>query len=153
MHPRRKDYFTKPLSKAEDFGLRFNDQEVMQRVAASVLAELKLTPSSVDSIQSVPFPQLAAAGKNAIAKVQQQLVAEGKPVTPLVGLTWGPTLDHAFLFHNPTDSGATAAQPTCLADRKHQELSLCLRVDAAPARCRRRRREATAQAAVRRQDG
>jgi len=46
----------------------------------------------VDSLQSIPFEKLAAAGTSALQKVEEKMKAEGKPVMGF-GLGWGPSVD------------------------------------------------------------
>lgn len=85
----------------------FQDQLVSKRIGGAVLNELGLIPSQVDSIQKVPYEKLVAAGNKAIAKVREQLVAEGKisgsGLSAMLRLGWTPTIDGKFLTHQPSD--------------------------------------------------
>jgi para-nitrobenzyl esterase len=105
--PSAKGLFHKAVIQSGGLGLSFHDKTIMAKVASYVLMELKLQPSQIDSIQKVPFPVLAAAGKKALAKVNEELKAEGK-ATGMFGLSWGPTQDGAFLPYQPTDEQAKA---------------------------------------------
>jgi para-nitrobenzyl esterase len=90
----------------------YQDQAISKRIGSAVLNELGLIPSQVDSIQKVPYEKLVAAGNKAIAKVREQLVAEGKiSGTGLMAglrLGWSPTIDGKFLTHNPGDAESLA---------------------------------------------
>jgi para-nitrobenzyl esterase len=105
--PTAKGLFHKAIIQSGGLGLRFHDKEVTQKVASLVLAELKLGPSEVDSLQRIPFAVLAAAGKKAMAKVNEDLKAQGKVTSPF-GVSWGPTHDGSFLPYQPTDAEAKA---------------------------------------------
>lgn len=105
--PSAKGLFQKAIIQSGGLGLNFQDKAITARVAAAVMAELKLQPSQVDSLQRVPFPTLAAAAKKALAKVNDELKAEGKS-GGVFGLTWGPCLDGTFLPYQPSDARAKA---------------------------------------------
>ncbi|HEX6226653.1 MAG TPA: carboxylesterase family protein [Chryseolinea sp.] len=106
--PSAKGLFHKAIIQSGGLGLKFNDVASTQRVAKAVLAELKLQPEQIDSLQKVPFPVLALAAKKSLQKVNEELKAEGKEVLPLVGLSWGPCLDGKFLPNQPTEPAAQA---------------------------------------------
>jgi para-nitrobenzyl esterase len=105
--PSAKGLFHKAVIQSGGLGLRFNDSEATKRVAAAVLAELKLQPSQIDSIQKIPYATLVAAGKKAIQKVSGELKAEGKTL-PVFGLGWGPCHDGSFLPYQPHEAAAQA---------------------------------------------
>ena len=90
----------------------YQDQLVSKRIGAAVLNELGFIPSQVDSIQRVPYDKLVAAGNKAIAKVREQLKAEGKlqgsGLGAMIRLGWSPTIDGKFLTHNPGDAQSLA---------------------------------------------
>ena len=90
----------------------YQEQAVSKRIGSAVLNELGLIPSQVDSIQRVPYEKLVAAGNKAIAKVREQLTAEGKitgsGITAGLRMGWTPTIDGKFLTHHPTDAEALA---------------------------------------------
>lgn len=87
----------------------FQDQQISKRIGSAVLNELGLIPSKVDSIQKVPYDKLVVAGNKALAKVREQLKAEGMNFDGF-GLRygWTPTLDGSFLTHNMKDPEALA---------------------------------------------
>lgn len=85
----------------------FQEKEVTTRVGAAVLEELGLQTAQIDSIQKVPYEKLAAAGKRALQKVQNQLTAEGKEITGF-GFNWSPTRDGDFLPYQPSQPEALA---------------------------------------------
>jgi para-nitrobenzyl esterase len=105
--PSAKGLFHKAVIQSGGLGLKFQEKELSARVAAAVLAELKLQPAQIDSIQKIPFNVLAAAGKRGMAKINEELKAEGKVVGPF-GVSWGPINDGVFLPYQPTDSQAKA---------------------------------------------
>lgn len=87
----------------------FQDQQISKRIGSAVLNELGLIPSRVDSIQKVPYEKLVAASNKALAKVREQLKAEGKSVDGLgLRFGWTPTLDGSFLTHHMKDPQALA---------------------------------------------
>lgn len=85
----------------------FQDPAITKRIGSAVLTELGLIPSTVDSIQKVPYEKLAAAGARALQKVRDQLAAEGKPVTGF-RFGWSPVRDGLFLPYNASDPNALA---------------------------------------------
>jgi para-nitrobenzyl esterase len=106
MHaPSAKGLFHKAIIQSGGLGLKFHEKEITQKIASLVLAELKLQPSQVDSMQKIQYSVLAAAGKKALAKVNEELRAAGK-VTGLFGMSWGPGHDGDFLPYQPTDPRA-----------------------------------------------
>lgn len=105
--PSAKGLFHKAVIQSGGLGLKFHEKEVTARVAAGVLAELRLQPSQIDSLQKIPFATLADAGKKAIAKVNEELKAEGK-TAGIFGLSWGPCHDGYFLPYQPTETEAKA---------------------------------------------
>lgn len=86
---------------------KFQKQEITRRIGKTIVAELGLEPSQVDSIQKVPYDDLAAAAQRAMKKVREQLIAEGKPPKGY-GYGLSPTLDGEFLPYEPTDPRALA---------------------------------------------
>ncbi|OIN55530.1 carboxylesterase/lipase family protein [Arsenicibacter rosenii] len=105
--PSAKGLFSKAIIQSGGLGLQFNDQTITRRISALVLEEFNLNPGQVDSLQSVPFEKLAAAGKKAIQKVQAQLTKEGKPLGPF-GWSWAPVLDGNLLPYQPVSAEAKA---------------------------------------------
>ncbi len=105
--PSAKGLFHKAVIQSGGLGLKFHDKELTAKVAALVLEELNLKPAQIDLLQIIPFDQIAAAGKKAMAKVNEELRAQGK-ITGLFGVNWGPCLDGNFLPYQPTDPQAKA---------------------------------------------
>ncbi|WP_162052921.1 carboxylesterase/lipase family protein [Pontibacter pamirensis] len=103
--PPAKGLFHKAIVQSGSYITKFTDAALAKRVSAALLEELKLQPSQVDSLQHLPYDQLSAASKKAIAKVQSDLKAEGKPA---VNIGWGPVLDGEFLPYQPTEPAAIA---------------------------------------------
>ncbi|MDJ1467917.1 carboxylesterase/lipase family protein [Cytophagaceae bacterium DM2B3-1] len=105
--PSAKGLFHKAIIQSGGGGLNFKEKSISGRISAAVLEELGLKSTQIDSIQKVPYDKLAAAGKKALRKVQEQLKAEGKEI-PGFGLGWGPTQDGTFLPYQPTAPEAIA---------------------------------------------
>jgi len=90
--PSAKGLFHKAINESGAFRSEMLDKATTQVIAAEVLKNLGLQPDQVDSVQTVSFTQLSAAGKKAMATVAAQLKAAGKTV-PGFGLSWGPSMD------------------------------------------------------------
>jgi para-nitrobenzyl esterase len=123
--PSAKGLFHKAIIQSGGLGLQFHDNALTQRIAAMVLQELKLQPSQVDSLLKIPFPILADAGKKALAKLNEELRAQGK-VTGMFGLMWGPIKDGTFLPYQPTEPAAQALAkdiPLMIGSTKNEFMS------------------------------
>lgn len=94
--PSAKGLFQKAIVESGSYAGKFMDADVSKRIGAAVLDQLHFQPSQVDSLQSISYERLNAAGKKALAKVQAELKAEGKPVA-MFGLGWEPSIDANFL--------------------------------------------------------
>jgi para-nitrobenzyl esterase len=104
--PSAKGLFHKAVAQSGT-NIKFQKQQVTQRLGKTVVEELKLEPSQIDAIQKVPYAELAAATQRAMRKVMEQLVAENDPdIGSRVGLS--PTLDGNFLPYEATDPRALA---------------------------------------------
>jgi para-nitrobenzyl esterase len=103
--PSAKGLFHKAIVESGSYLSGFTEQSISKRVAAALLEELQLQPSQVDSLQTISYERLNAAGKKALSKVAAAMKAEGKTV-PMFGLSWGPNLDGSFLPYQPTDAAA-----------------------------------------------
>jgi para-nitrobenzyl esterase len=100
--PSAKGLFQKAIVQS-GAGSTFLEPEISTRIAAAVLDELGLKPSQVDSLQTVPYAKLAAAGNKAVQMVRTKLAAEGKPFS---GFGWSPVHDGTFLPYQPLDKQA-----------------------------------------------
>ena len=103
--PSAKGLFHKAIVESGSYLSGFTEQSISKRVAAALLEELQLQPSQVDSLQTISYERLNAAGKKALSKVAAAMKAEGKTI-PTFGLGWGPILDGSFLPYQPTDPSA-----------------------------------------------
>lgn len=64
-----------------------------------MLNQLSLSEDQVDSLQTIPFDKLSAAGTAALQKVAEQMNAKG--VVPVgLSLNWGPSMDGNVLPHD-----------------------------------------------------
>lgn len=101
--PSAKGLFHKAIVESGSYLHRFLTPEVSRKVAAKLLAELELQPDQVDSLQTIPYERLEAAGQKALEAVAQTL----KPgELSDFGLEWGPVQDGHFLPYQPDDSSA-----------------------------------------------
>lgn len=103
--PAAKGLFHKAINQSGAFRSNMLDKTTTQAISAEVLKELNLTAAQADSIQKIPFAQIAAAGKKALRSVADKLKAAGKPVAGF-GLGWGPSLDGADLPYQPNSKEA-----------------------------------------------
>lgn len=101
--PAAKGLFHKAIVQSGSYITSFMEKDVAQKVSAALLADLKLQPNQVDSLQKMPYEKLYAAGKRAMSQVGQSLKAENRPA---FGLSWGPILDGTFLPYQPTEPQA-----------------------------------------------
>ena len=101
--PSAKGLFHKAIVQSGSYLTGFTEKDISKKVAAALLEELKLQPDQVDSLQTISYERLNAAGKKALMKVQQTLKPEERPA---FGLGWGPTHDDNFLPYQPTENAA-----------------------------------------------
>lgn len=102
--PSAKGLFHKAIVQSGSYLMNgFAKKELAQQVSAALLEELGLQPAQVDSLKTLPYDKLLAAGKKALQKVNQSMKAEGRPA---FGLSWGPVLDGDFLPYQPAEASA-----------------------------------------------
>ena len=94
--PSAKGLFHKAINQSGAFKSTMLEKSETQAITKEVLKALNLNESQIDSLQKVPFPLLAAAGKKALKAISDRMKAEGKPVGGF-GLSWGPSHDPALL--------------------------------------------------------
>lgn len=94
--PAAKGLFHKAVNQSGSFRTAMLEKSETQRIAAEVLNQLGLKPEQVDSLQKMPYAQLAGAGKKALKIIAEKMKAEGKPVVGF-GLSWGPSRDGEVL--------------------------------------------------------
>ncbi|RMG25784.1 MAG: carboxylesterase/lipase family protein [Bacteroidetes bacterium] len=94
--PKAKGLFHKAINQSGAFRSSLLGQEITRQIAAETLAQLGLKPEEADSLQSMPFDRLSAAGQAALRKVEADMRAAGKPITGF-GLGWGPSIDGSDL--------------------------------------------------------
>jgi para-nitrobenzyl esterase len=90
--PKAKGLFHKAVNQSGSFRTGILEKEETQAIGAEVLAELGLSAGQVDSLQTVPFEKLSAAGTKALRKVEEKMKAKGKSISGF-GLNWGPSVD------------------------------------------------------------
>ncbi|WP_437395881.1 carboxylesterase/lipase family protein [Flagellimonas lutimaris] len=97
--PRAKGLFHKAINQSGSFRGRLTKKEVSQEITAEVLNQLSLSPNQVDSLQTIPFDKLSAAGTAALGIVEKKMREEGNAPVGF-GLNWGPSLDGIVLPHD-----------------------------------------------------
>jgi para-nitrobenzyl esterase len=103
--PSAKGLFHKAIVQSGSYVTHFIDPDISKRVAAELLNELGLKPDQVDSLQTMPYERLGAAGQQAIEKIKQSLKPEE---TFNFGLEWEPVHDGNFLPWQPEEAAAIA---------------------------------------------
>ncbi|GAB3508108.1 carboxylesterase/lipase family protein [Spirosoma knui] len=103
--PSAKGLFHKAIIQSGSYVTNFTEKELSQKIGTALLDELKLQPNQVDSLQSISYERLNAAGKKALRKVGESLKAENRPA---FGLGWGPVHDGSFLPYQPSEAAAMA---------------------------------------------
>jgi len=103
--PSAKGLFHKAIIES-GWNPKYQKQEITRRIGKTVVDELGLESSQIDSIQKVPYSELAAATLRALKKVREQLYSEGNAPKGYFGL--GPTLDGNFLPYEQSDPRALA---------------------------------------------
>jgi para-nitrobenzyl esterase len=103
--PSAKGLFHKAIVQSGSYLTSFTEKELTRKVSAALLEELKFQPNQVDSLQTISYERLNAAGKKALRKVSESLKGEGRPA---FGLGWGPVHDDNFLPFQPTEPAAIA---------------------------------------------
>src|SRR5680860_186091 len=90
--PKAKGLFHKAVNQSGSFRTAMLEKSETQAISVEVMAQLGLTPNQVDSLQTIPFEILSAAGTKALNKIEEKMKAEGKPIMGF-GLNWGPSRD------------------------------------------------------------
>ena len=94
--PKAKGLFSKAINESCAIRANMLEKPETQAIGAAVIAALGIQPNDIGKIQEIPFEQLAAAGKIALKKVEDQMRAEGKQLSAF-GLNWGPSVDGELL--------------------------------------------------------
>ncbi|MCX2681125.1 carboxylesterase family protein [Galbibacter sp. EGI 63066] len=103
--PRAKGLFHKAINQSGSFRGNLSKKETTQAIAAEVLNQLSLSKNQVDSLQSIPFDKLSAAGSAALNVVAEKMKEEG--IVPVgFGLNWGPSMDGSVLPYDLMSSEA-----------------------------------------------
>ncbi|THH41754.1 carboxylesterase/lipase family protein [Neolewinella litorea] len=90
--PSARGLFHRAVNQSGAFRSGILEQSTTRAIAEAVVEDLGLTPATIDEIQQVPFDTLAAAGRRALALVEERMRAQGAP-THAFGLSWGPSVD------------------------------------------------------------
>lgn len=90
--PKAKGLFHKAVNQSGSFRMSMLQKEDTQAISAEVMTQLGLSADQVDSLQTIPFEKLSAAGTKALKIVEDKMKAEGKPIMGF-GLGWGPSVD------------------------------------------------------------
>jgi para-nitrobenzyl esterase len=86
---------------------RFQNKEITGRVGKAIVAELGLDASSIDDIQEVPYDELAAATRRAVAKVEEEITG-GSQESKAFNFGLSPSQDGDFLPYASDDPRALA---------------------------------------------
>jgi para-nitrobenzyl esterase len=100
--PSAKGLFHKAIVQSGSYLTAFAQPAVSRQVAAELLRSLGLQPDQVDSLQTMPYDRLDAAGEKALQLVRQSLPAS----TTGFGLEWEPVHDGDFLPYQPDEPQA-----------------------------------------------
>jgi para-nitrobenzyl esterase len=100
--PLAKGLFQKAIIQSGSYLTHFIEPAISRRVASELLKTLGLQPDQVDSLQTMPYDRLGAAGEKALQLIKQSL-PESKSG---FGLEWEPVHDGDFL---PTQPGEPSA--------------------------------------------
>ena len=110
--PSAKGLFQKGIVESgatETMGVHFNRPEFSKRVAELTLANLNISPSEIEKLQTVPYSELSAASTKAL---EQAGVEQGhkRPLDGKPGGSWQPVVDGIFLPTDPVlENGFAAA--------------------------------------------
>ncbi|HEY4323849.1 MAG TPA: carboxylesterase family protein [Mucilaginibacter sp.] len=91
--PSVKGLFQKAINESGAFKSQMKDKAVTQEVAAEVLKALNLTPGQVDSLQTIPYPRLIAAGTKALKIINDRNKAQNGSLAAALNAGWSPSLD------------------------------------------------------------
>jgi len=86
--------------------LRGGSPENSSKLAASVLAELGVTPTDLDRLQTMPAKQLIDAGISVTSKIRRVGPPDVRRTAEQLG--WAPVVDGKVLPQHPFDPGAPA---------------------------------------------
>ncbi len=90
--PKAKGLFHKAVNESGAIRGAILEQEDTRSIAAETLVQLHLSPSQVDSLQTIPFQALADASSKAMKVIEERMKKAGKPIMGF-GLGWGPSRD------------------------------------------------------------
>jgi len=90
--PKAKGLFHKAVNESGAIRGAILEQEDTRSIAAETLVQLHLSPSQVDSLQTIPFQVLADASSKAMKVIEERMKKAGKPIMGF-GLGWGPSRD------------------------------------------------------------
>lgn len=101
--PSAKGLFHKAIIQSGSYLNHFIEPEISRKVASKLLEELGLLPDQVDSLQTLPYQRLDAAGWKALQIVKKTLKS-GEIWN--FGLEWEPVHDGYFLPYQPGEPSA-----------------------------------------------
>ena len=73
--PKAKGLFHKAVNQSGSFRTAMLEKSETQAISVEVMAQLGLTPNQVDSLQTIPFEILSAAGTKALNKIEEKMKA------------------------------------------------------------------------------
>ncbi len=105
--PKAKGLFHKAINQSGAMRGGILTKEDTQAIATETLSILGLKPSQVDSLQHIPYADLAKASSTAMKNVEEKMRAAGKPIMGF-GLGWGPSQDGTDLPYQTSSKEALA---------------------------------------------
>jgi para-nitrobenzyl esterase len=102
--PAARGLFHKAIVQSGSYLNHFIESTTAKKVSSVLLEELGLRPDQVDSLQTMAYELLDAAGRKALLKVQQTLKPQELPV---FGLDWEP-VHNDYLPYQPDEPAALA---------------------------------------------
>ena len=127
--PAAKGLFHRAIVQSGPF-LKSLSPDYSGRLAELVVAELGLSKSQLDELQTIPVDRLSGAAAEAMKKMP----AQKSSLRTVYGEdNWGPTVDGSILPHHPFDPGApqiSADVPLLTGTNLHEAISGLDRVDA-----------------------
>jgi para-nitrobenzyl esterase len=90
--PSAKGLFQKAINESGAFKTEMHDKATTQAIAAELLKALNISPDKVDSLQTIPYQTLNAAGVKALKIVNDRMKGP-TGIAALLSANWGPSLD------------------------------------------------------------
>lgn len=110
--PEAKGLFKRGIVQSgatERMGVNFTSREVSERVTDRLLEELRIASGDIETLQTVPYEELARASGRALARTAEEMKLPAA-LGGGYGLSWEPVVDGDFMPTSPvTQDGFAAA--------------------------------------------